>query len=289
VSGRFAPSPTSELHLGNLRTAILSQRFADEARIGHLIRVEDLDQQRVAAAPGVAERQLADLAVFGVRSDVPVVRQSERLRLYHDALESLDPYPCFCSRRDIAEASQAPHGTARAYPGTCALLSPSEQQQRALVRPPAWRVRAGGATQTVVDRFAGEVTGVVDDFVVVRNDGTPAYNLAVVVDDGLQGVTQVTRGRDLLESAPRQAWLAATLGFTIPEYVHVGLAITPAGRRLAKRDGAVTLTQLVDTGRVPDRAAAVQLVWRLVAPTLSDPTADWIIDPTLPDWASLPG
>ncbi|WP_051139712.1 tRNA glutamyl-Q(34) synthetase GluQRS [Aestuariimicrobium kwangyangense] len=283
MSGRFAPSPTSELHLGNLRTAILSQRFADEAGIGHLVRVEDLDQQRVAAAPGIAEQQVADLGAFGVRSDVPVVRQSDRLQLYRDAAQSLDLYPCFCSRRDIVQASQAPHGGMRPYPGTCARLTHREQQERALVRPPAWRVRSGGVTRTVTDRFAGEVTAVVDDFVVVRNDGTPAYNLAVVVDDGLQGVTQVTRGRDLLESAPRQAWLAAKLGFATPEYVHVGLAVTTTGQRLAKRDGAVTLTQLVDSGRARDRASAVELVWQLVSPTLDDPAADWVIDPTPPE------
>ncbi|MGJ6978924.1 tRNA glutamyl-Q(34) synthetase GluQRS [Aestuariimicrobium soli] len=279
MSGRFAPSPTAELHLGNVRTAVLSQRFADEAGLQHLIRVEDLDQQRVAAARGVAERQLADLAAFGVRSDADVVWQSDRLDLYRDALARVETYPCFCSRRDIAEASQAPHDGFRAYPGTCSRLTEAERAWRARDRPAALRVRADGATHTVHDRFAGAVTGIVDDFVVERNDGTPAYNLAVVVDDGLQGVTQVTRGRDLLDSAPRQAWLATRLGFAQPSYVHVGLAVNADGRRLAKRDGAVTLGQLVETGRAPDRPAAVELVRGWIEPTLADPAADWTVLP----------
>lgn len=260
--------------MGNLRTAMLSQRFADEAGIGHLIRVEDLDQRRVAAARGVANLQLADLTAVGVRSDIPVVWQSDRLDGYREALTRLETYPCFCTRRDIAEASQAPHDGFRAYPGTCADLTPAEREERARTRPPALRVRAESARQTVHDRFAGEVTGVVDDFVVVRNDGTPAYNLAVVVDDARQGVTQVTRGRDLLESAPRQAWLATRLGHAVPEYVHVGLVVNTDGVRLAKRDGAVTAGQLVDAAVVADRSAALQLMREWIEPSLADPSAD---------------
>lgn len=253
-AGRFAPSPTSDLHLGNLRTALLAWLFARADGLDFIVRIEDLDRARAAAAPGVADRQLRDLEAIGLDWDGPVVRQSERLDLYRDATSGLDRYECYCTRREIAEASSAPHGQWRPYPGTCAGLSGVERAARRAVRPAALRVRAGGAVRTIHDRFAGEVTAEVDDFVLQRNDGTPAYNLAVVVDDALQGVTQVTRGADLLPSAPRQAWLAERLGARAPEYAHVGLVVNSEGRRLAKRDGAVTLGRLeaagTDAGRV---------------------------------------
>lgn len=252
-AGRFAPSPTSDLHVGNLRTALLAWLFARRDGLRFLVRIEDLDQQRVAAAPGVASRQLTDLEAIGIDWDGRPVRQSDRVEVYRDAVRDLDTYPCFCSRRDIAEAAQAPNrpqgASWRPYPGTCARLSSAQRDELALTRPAAIRVRAGGARQSVTDLHEGEMTGSVDDFVLMRGDGTPAYNLASVVDDGLQGVTQVTRGRDLLDSAPRQAWLARRLGFEPPVYAHVGLGLTPRGTRLAKRDGAVTLAQLAGQGR----------------------------------------
>lgn len=246
--GRFAPSPTSDLHLGNLRTALLAWLLARDGAGEFVLRIEDLDQQRVSAAPHIAERQLADLNSLGIDWDGTVVRQSQRLQLYRDAAVGLETYECYCTRREIAEASQAPHGAYRPYPGTCARLSESQRAARRAVRPAAIRVRAGGATATVHDLHAGEVSGEVDDFVLFRADGTPAYNLAVVVDDGLQGVTEVCRGADLLESAPRQAWLAGKLGFEPPSYAHVGLALNCSGARLAKRDGAVTLSALAASG-----------------------------------------
>ena len=258
-SGRFAPSPTSDLHVGNLRTALLAWLFARRAGLGFLVRIEDLDPQRVAAAPGVARRHLVDLASIGLDWDAEPVRQSERCEMYRGALARLDTYPCFCSRRDVAEASQAPHASQgsgwRPYPGTCSRLSSAQRAERALTRPAALRVRANGVRHTVRDAHTGAITGLVDDFVLMRSDGTPSYNLASVVDDGLQGVTQVTRGADLLDSAPRQAWLARQLGFGQPDYVHVGLAVGHSGQRLAKRDGAVTLRQLAATGS--DTAAVV--------------------------------
>lgn len=264
-AGRFAPSPTSDLHLGNLRTALLAWLFARSDGLRFLVRIEDLDQQRVAAAGDVARRQLDDLARLGIDHDGPVARQSERLALYRDAAAGLETYPCFCTRREVAEASQAPNGgpeapSWRPYPGTCATLSSAQQHERALSRTPAVRVRAGVDEFTVTDRLHGEVAGPVDDFVLFRADGTPAYNLAVVVDDGLQGITQVCRGDDLLDSAPRQAWLASTLGFCVPEYVHVSLALNAAGQRLAKRDGAVTLADLGRQGH--DAAAVLRLLCR---------------------------
>ena len=252
MAGRFAPSPTSELHLGNLRTALLAWLFARTSGRDFLVRIEDLDQSRVAAAAGVAGRQLADLAALGIDHDGEVVRQSERLPLYAAALERLEVYECYCSRREIAESAQAPHGDSdRPYPGTCRDLTEAERAAKRAVRPAALRVRAGGATWTVTDELCGLVTREVDDFVLRRGDGTYAYNLAVVVDDGDQGVDQVVRGDDLLSSAPRQAWLADQLGITPPTYAHVPLAVGPDGRRLAKRDGAVTMTDLAALGVTP--------------------------------------
>ncbi|MFT3969861.1 MAG: tRNA glutamyl-Q(34) synthetase GluQRS [Micropruina sp.] len=249
MAGRFAPSPTSDLHLGNLRTALLAWLFARSSGREFLLRIEDLDTLRVAAAPEVAARQIADLTALGLDFDGEPVWQSHRLATYARAVDRLDTYECFCTRREIAEAASAPHDDGyRPYPGTCRDLSEDDRAARRRTRPPAIRVRAVGATQTVTDRWAGDVTGVVDDFVVVRNDGVPAYNLAVVVDDIAQGVDQVVRGDDLLSSSPRQAWLTRQLGGMVPEFAHVPLAVNPDGRRLAKRDGAVTLADLARNG-----------------------------------------
>jgi glutamyl-tRNA synthetase len=240
MTGRFAPSPTGDLHLGNLRTALLAWLFARSAGGRFLVRMEDLDRQRVR--PGIEERQLADLAALGLDWDGPVVRQSERLDLYAAATRRLDTYPCFCTRAEIREAASAPHGPVGTYPGTCRELSAAERAEReASGRPPALRVRAGAARMEVEDGLVGPIAGVVDDFVVRRGDGVPAYNLAVVVDDADQGVDQVVRGSDLAESTPRQAWLAAALGLPVPRYAHVPLVLGPDGGRLAKRHGPVTL------------------------------------------------
>jgi len=252
MAGRFAPSPTSDLHVGNLRTALLAWLMARASGRRFLVRVEDLDQARVAAAPGVAQRQLEDLAALGITWDGEVLRQSQRFAVYEDYAARLETYECFCTRAEIANAAQAPHGDYRPYPGTCAGLTPAERaKRRAAGRQPAIRVRAHGATCKIHDAHAGDVTGVVDDFVLIRGDGTPAYNLAVVVDDGLQGVDQVVRGSDLLSSAPRQAWLAARLGFPVPQYAHVGLAVNDHGVRLAKRDGGWTMRALTASGSTP--------------------------------------
>jgi glutamyl-tRNA synthetase len=254
VAGRFAPSPTSDLHLGNLRTALVAWLLARSTGRGFRLRVEDLDTQRVAAAGDTARRQLADLAALGLGHDGPVVWQSERLAAYAEALARLDTYPCYCTRREIAEAASAPHGDGyRPYPGTCLRLSAARRAELEATRRPALRVRAGGASATVTDLWAGDVTEVVDDFVLVRNDGVPAYNLAVVVDDLAMGVDQVCRGDDLLSSSPRQAWLATRLGGPPPVYAHVPLAVNRAGKRLAKRDGAVTLADLIGLGGTPGR------------------------------------
>lgn len=253
--GRWAPSPTGDLHLGNLRTALLAWLFARSASGSFLWRFEDLDG---AVRPHYYDSQLRDINALGVDWDGEPVRQSDRLDLYRDAIEDLRrrglTYECFCTRREIAEAVAAPHGPSPegAYPGTCRQLGHVElQRRRSERRPPALRLRVdapigGHLALDVVDRQLGTHTGTVDDFVIQRGDGTPAYNLAVVVDDAAQGVTEVVRGDDLLPSTPRQVHLARLLGLEPPSYAHVPLVLGPAGRRLAKRDGAVTL---------PDRLA----------------------------------
>lgn len=272
-SGRFAPSPTSDLHVGNIRTALVAWLLARATGKGFLVRNEDLDVARVAAAPGVALRQLADLAALGLDWDGPVVSQSARTHLYADAAARLPTYECFCTRREIAEAASAPHDDGyRPYPGTCRALSDADRDRLRATRPAALRVAAEGASVTVVDRWEGETTGIVDDFVLRRGDGAWAYNLAVVVDDLAQGVDQVCRGDDLLSSSPRQAWLARTLGGVDPEYAHVGLVVNADGRRLAKRDGAVTLAELA--GHDVPAAAVLALLGASLGLCASDEAVD---------------
>ena len=238
-TGRYAPSPSGDLHLGNLRTAILAWAMARRGGKSFYMRVEDLDRVR----PGAAERQLADLQAMGLDWDVSpgsaaestegkeagVLYQSTRLAAYERAVQRLREaglvYECYCTRREIQEASSAPHGAPGAYPGTCRGLSEAQREERRAQRPPA-----------------------LDDFVLVRNDGTYAYNLTSVVDDAFVGVEQIVRGDDLLPSAPRQAYLASLLGLPQPRYAHVPLALNEEGKRLAKRDGAVTLPQLQEAG-----------------------------------------
>jgi glutamyl-tRNA synthetase len=243
-AGRYAPSPTGELHLGNLRTALLAWLFARSTDRRFLLRIEDLDTGRVR--PGLADQQRADLEALGLDFDGEPVVQSGRGAAYAVALEALAArtYECFCTRREIAEAASAPHGVVGRYPGTCRDLTPAQRAERRRARTPALRLHADRAEQVVSDLLHGEVRGVVDDIVLRRNDGVAAYHLAVVVDDADSGVDQVVRGDDLLPSAISQAYLARLLGDAPPAYAHVPLAVNAQGRRLAKRDGAVTLTDL---------------------------------------------
>jgi glutamyl-tRNA synthetase len=259
ADGRFAPSPTGPLHLGNLRTALLAWLFARSSGSRFVMRVEDLD--RAASRPEVARHQLADLAALGLDWDGPVVHQSDRFDRYREAIADLGRrgllYPCYCTRREVADAAAAPHGDLPegAYPGTCRELSSVQRaQQEAAGRRAGLRVRADRASVSFVDRLHGARTDVVDDFVVQRNDGTPAYNLAVVVDDAAQRVAEVVRGDDLLPTTARQVWLAGTLGRRVPTHAHVPLVLAPHGRRLAKRDGSVTLA---DAARERDEPPAV--------------------------------
>jgi glutamyl-tRNA synthetase len=257
ADGRFAPSPTGTLHVGNLRTALVAWLFARSQDARYLVRMEDLDTGRVRER--FYDEQLYDLAALGLDWDGPVVRQSERLNLYEDAVQALREqgliYECWCTRAEIREAASAPHGglPEGAYPGTCLRLTAAERAEReAGGRPPAQRVRADGAKVAFKDGLAGHYEGVVDDFVVRRNDGAFAYNLAVVVDDAEQGVGEVVRGVDLLDSTPRQLWLGAHLGLPASRHAHVALVLGPDGARLAKRHGAVTLADRAAQGQSAD-------------------------------------
>lgn len=259
AAGRYAPSPTGALHVGNLRTALLAWLFARSAGSRFHVRVDDLDPSD--ARPELAAAQLRDLAAIGLDWDPPVVHQSERRAEHAAAVELLvaagRTYECWCTRREIREAPRAPHGPPGAYPGTCRRLTEAARaERRASGRPAALRLDARGEQVVVHDRLRGEVRGVVDDLVLRRNDGIPAYNLATVVDDAAADVEEVVRGEDLLDTTPRQVLLAGLLGLPAPAYAHVPLVLGPDGERLAKRHGAVSLDELADAGVGPDDVRA---------------------------------
>ncbi len=281
--------------MGNLRTALLAWMFARSTGRTFRMRMEDLD--RVAA--GSAERQLTDLADLGIEWDPPVMWQSRRRPNYDKVIADLHrrglTYNCYCTRREILEAPTAPHGPAGAYPGTCRNLTTAQEQAHIDAgRRPAIRLRADVTEFTVSDVIKGRFTGPVDDFVLRRGDGIPAYNLAVVVDDNAQAVDQVVRGDDLLSSAPRQSYLATVLGLTPPSYAHVPMVLNTEHKRLAKRDGAVTLADLnaggVDTQHVlsliasslnladPGEVVTAELMLARFVPA-SLPSEPWILDP----------
>jgi glutamyl-tRNA synthetase len=259
--GRYAPSPTAPLHLGNLRTAVLAWLFARSAGSDFLLRVEDLDA--TAAREEHVESHLADLRALGLGWDGEVVRQSERGARYEAAIAQLTAagrtYPCYCTRREVLEAAAAPHEhlPEGAYAGTCRALTDAERAAReADGRRPALRLAAGAERVRFVDRLVGAHEGEVDDFVLRRRDGAPAYNLAVVVDDAAQGVEEVVRGDDLLATTPRQIHLARLLDLPVPAYAHVPLVLGPDGERLAKRHGAVTLADRRAQGIEPPAVLA---------------------------------
>lgn len=260
MAGRFAPSPTGDLHVGNLRTALVAWLAARSTDRQFIVRMEDLD--RVTSSPAHEARQLADLAAIGLDWDGVVVRQSERFDRYRAEIERLRAagrvYECYCTRREIREeiaaAPAAPHVHLPdgAYPGTCRDLTEAERALRSADgRRPALRLRTDGEVIGIDDRIAGRYEGAVDDVVLARADGVPAYNLAVVVDDIAQGITQVVRGDDLLSSTPRQVLLYRLLGAQSPEYWHVPLVLGADGQRLAKRHGAVTIADLAVRGISP--------------------------------------
>ncbi|MFD3510528.1 tRNA glutamyl-Q(34) synthetase GluQRS [Nocardia sp. NPDC058666] len=290
-AGRYAPSPSGELHVGNLRTAVLAWLFARTTGREFLIRVDNLDRVR----PGAAQRQLDDLAAIGIDWDGPVVYQSDRLPVYEAAVAELTAagrtYECFCTRREIQQAATAPHGPMGAYPGTCRELTEAQRaERRAEGRVAALRLRADVTEYEITDALHGRYRGAVDDLVLRRGDGIPAYNLTVVVDDAAQGVDQVVRGDDLLPSTPRQAYLAALLGLTVPTYAHVPLVLNEEGKRLAKRDGAVSLSDQLALGNTPEDVVAAiadslgytartTAALREVFDPARIPTKPWILEP----------
>ncbi|GAM11075.1 glutamyl-Q tRNA(Asp) synthetase [Geobacter sp. OR-1] len=242
IVGRFAPSPTGPLHTGSLVAAVGSYLMARRGGGRWLVRMEDLDSPRVV--PGCGDDILWTLEALGFAWDGAVVRQSERGELYQEALDRLialgAAYPCGCSRAEIARVATAPHdGDGEfIYPGTCRNGLPAGKSAR------GWRVRTTAEPIRFEDLVLGplvfQLPSLCGDFVVKRSDGLFAYQLAVVVDDALQGVNQVVRGADLLSSTPRQIHLQQLLGYATPEYAHLPLVTGPGGAKLSKRDNVVS-------------------------------------------------
>jgi glutamyl-Q tRNA(Asp) synthetase len=249
ITGRFAPSPTGPLHLGSLVAAAGSWLYARAGGGRWLVRMEDIDTPRVV--PGSAEEILAALERYGFEWDGEIVWQSRRTHLYEAALNELRAkklvYDCACSRAELQRAASAPLGREPVYPGTCRNGLAEGKVARAV------RFKVPDEVIGFDDRIAGPIAENVaeqtGDFVVRRADGLFAYQLAVVVDDAEQGVTQVVRGTDLLTSTPRQIALQRALGYPTPEYAHLPLVVTADGAKLGKRDGALPLPSL-DEDRV---------------------------------------
>jgi glutamyl-tRNA synthetase len=263
--GRFAPSPTGELHLGNARTALLAWLWARSERGRFLLRVEDLDAPRVK--PGLAKTQMDELRWLGLDWDEEPLFQSQRAAAYQAALVKLGDavYECFCSRAEIAAAS-APHGDeGPRYPGTCATLTAAQRAERRRTRQPALRLRVPPGPIAFDDEIAGpqsfDPQASAGDFVLRRSDGVFAYQLAVVVDDAAQGVTQILRGADLLPSTARQIVLYRLLGAPEPRWAHAPLVLSQGGDRLSKRDQALSLSALrladSDPGRIVAQLARI--------------------------------
>ena len=265
--GRRAPSPTGAQHVGNARTYLAAWLSARSAGGAVKLRIEDIDSPRIK--PGAAEQAMADLRWLGLDWDGEPVVQTARLSHYEAALDALKRqelvYPCTCTRTDVAAAASAPHaGDEVTYPGTCSHRRAADAAPLvAEVKPFAWRFRVTDSP-AFVDHFAGpqriDLTRGGGDFVVWKSAGTPAYQLAVVVDDAAAGVTEVVRGDDLIPSTPRQLLLYRALGHTPPEFAHVPLVVGEDGRRLAKRHGDTRLAALRAAG-VTAEALAGLLAW----------------------------
>jgi len=247
--GRFAPTPSGRMHLGNVFAALISWLAAKSRQGTILLRMEDLDAQRTK--PEYAEILRQDLNWLGLSFDEETQPQSQRDHIYRMYLEKLREqgllYPCYCTRAQLHSVN-APHlsdGT-YVYPGTCRNLT--EAERSAFCRAPAWRLKVPDRTWLVQDLLQGEyeenLARDCGDFILCRADGAFVYQLAVTVDDAESGVTQVVRGVDLLSSSPRQMYLQELLGFPHPEYAHIPLLVAPDGRRLSKRDRDMDLGYL---------------------------------------------
>lgn len=251
--GRFAPSPSGRMHLGNLYAGLLAYLRAKSQQGQVLLRIEDLDPLRCPKS--YAYKIIDDLAWLGLKFDNQdeIMYQSDRSHIYAAYADRLTKigltYPCFCSRSDIHSAS-APHASdgRPVYAGTCRRLTPAQRQRLLLQRPASLRVQVPNLTWVVQDAHYGpyrlNLAREWGDFIIRRSDGVWAYQLAVTVDDGLMGVTEVVRGRDLLSSSPVQNWLSCQLGFRPPTYFHLPLLINSQGERLAKRDLAADMETL---------------------------------------------
>ena len=248
VVGRFAPSPSGRMHLGNVFSALLAWLSVRSAGGKMILRIEDLDPDR--CRPEYAAQLKRDLEWLGLDWDREQTPQSQRTEAYAEAFARLDTYPCYCSRNELHAAS-APHASDGAviYAGTCRDLTAAERAAK--TRRPAWRVRVPDEEVSFVDGLQGEVRENLarecGDFILRRSDGVYAYQLAVVVDDAAGGVTEIVRGADLLRSTPRQLWLQTQLGLPHPHYYHVPLLCAPDGRRLSKREHDLDLGVLRQT------------------------------------------
>lgn len=268
MTGRYAPSPTGKLHLGNAATALWAWAQVRQAGGLFVLRMDDLDEQR--SKPEFVDQQLDDLRWLGLDWDQgPDVGgisgpyfQQQRKALYQKAFEKLQDqdlvYPCFCSRKDLLGASSAPHGIEQdgpAYPGTCRNLSPEERQQKEEQKQPACRFKVPELSQSFVDGVFGKQQfspGFGGDFILRRADGLFAYQLATVVDDAAMEITQVSRGADLLSSTPWQLALYQALGLEPPCFAHFPLWKGKDGARLAKRHGAIALQDWRKAGKSAD-------------------------------------
>jgi glutamyl-Q tRNA(Asp) synthetase len=243
--GRFAPSPTGPLHFGSLVAAVASYCDARKNHGKWLLRMEDLDRPRTVY--GAADTILQQLESFGFEWDGPVVYQSQRDSFYNEALETLNAkqliYPCTCTRKEIADSSSIVGIEGVIYPGTC-LQQPIKPDA-----PIAWRIKTNDIKISFIDKIQGNIhqtlNSDIGDFILKRADGLFAYQLAVVVDDALQGITHVVRGADLLDSTPRQIYLQRLLNYTTPQYAHVPVACNAAGEKLSKQ----TLAAAIDTSK----------------------------------------
>jgi glutamyl-tRNA synthetase len=269
---RLAPSPTGALHLGNARTFLVNWAMARQAGWGILLRIEDLDGPRIRK--GADLQAMEDLRWLGIDWDQGPVYQSSRMPLYRRAVDQLLAggwaYPCICSRSEIEQAASAPHAEdgAAVYPGTCrGRFGSIEQASISAGREPALRFAIPDRTLSFTDGFAGpqqfDLGAQLGDFVIAKGDRSPAYQLAVVVDDAEMNITQVVRGDDLIDSTPRQMLLYEALGIAdrIPRYHHLPLVVGPDGRRLAKRHGDTRISRYRGQGMPPGRLIALLGRW----------------------------
>ena len=274
VVGRFAPSPSGRMHLGNVFSALLAWLSARSAGGELLLRIEDLDPDR--CRPEYAAQLRDDLRWLGLSWDREGPAQSTRGTAYAEAFRQLEArglvYPCYCTRAELHAAS-APHASdgTPVYPGTCRGLTAAERAAK--TRTPAWRLRVPeeriGFRDGLQGLYEEDLARDCGDFIVRRSDGVYAYQLAVTVDDAAMGVTQVVRGRDLLSSTPRQLWLQQLLGFPEPEYYHVPLLRSADGRRLSKRDRDLDLGVLRAQAR-PERLLGVLAAAAGILPQAED-------------------